>query len=262
MSHPDPDVLAAVALDEAVPEGVLEHVRTCARCAQQCAQLSEVLALTRSEVARSGPDRLGDAVQPPPSRVWAAVEAELGLEPAAGALAPALRALPPPVASSPDGGATAVPTPMPPRRRRLWAWTAAAAAVGLVLGGLGAGWWQRRTAAPLVLASTTLDPLPGWSASGRAAVEQTRDGSRVLVVQLAEDGTGETDPGALREVWLLTPDVTGLVSLGLLEGSTGTFAVPWGVDLAEYSVVDISAEPHDGNPAHSGMSVVRGSLRL
>ena len=33
-----------------------------------------------------------------------------------------------------------------------------------------------------------------------------------------------------------------------------------GVDLDEYSIVDISVEPIDGDPAHSGDSIVRGQL--
>jgi hypothetical protein len=36
--------------------------------------------------------------------------------------------------------------------------------------------------------------------------------------------------------------------------------IPESVDLARYSVVDISAEPVDGDPTHSGDSIVRGAL--
>ena len=32
------------------------------------------------------------------------------------------------------------------------------------------------------------------------------------------------------------------------------------VDLARFSVVDVSAEPLDGDPTHSGDSIVRGAL--
>jgi anti-sigma-K factor RskA len=61
-------------------------------------------------------------------------------------------------------------------------------------------------------------------------------------------------------VWLLDAAGKRLVSLGLLDGSTATFAVPPQVDLADYPVVDVSLEPADGDPAHSGDSVVRGTL--
>jgi hypothetical protein len=36
--------------------------------------------------------------------------------------------------------------------------------------------------------------------------------------------------------------------------------VPDGVDTAEFPVVDVSAEADDGDPAHSGDSIVRGTL--
>jgi len=39
------------------------------------------------------------------------------------------------------------------------------------------------------------------------------------------------------------------------------FPLPDDLDLAAYPVVDISEEPFDGNPGHSGDSIVRGVLR-
>jgi hypothetical protein len=36
--------------------------------------------------------------------------------------------------------------------------------------------------------------------------------------------------------------------------------VPADVDLRDYVLVDVSQEPLDGNPAHSGDSIVRGQL--
>ncbi|ANP71504.1 anti-sigma factor domain-containing protein [Cryobacterium arcticum] len=145
------------------------------------------------------------------------------------------------------------------RRRRRWLPLAAAAcAVGLV-GGIAAGaWWQAtRPPAPVpVIAEAQLDALPGWTASGSAAVEEDADGRRDVVVDLTE---GDATAG-LREVWLLTADATGLVSVGLLDGSSGRFSIPADLDLSQYPVVDVSAEPDDGNPAHSGDSIVRGTL--
>ena len=60
--------------------------------------------------------------------------------------------------------------------------------------------------------------------------------------------------------WYITADASALVSLGILEGSEGVFDVPDDVDLADYVLVDISQEPEDGDPAHSGDSIVRGEL--
>ena len=67
-------------------------------------------------------------------------------------------------------------------------------------------------------------------------------------------------PSDVREVWLIRSDASGLAGLGLY-GSSGRFAVPEGIDLDEFTLVDVSAEPVDGNPAHSGDSIVRGELR-
>jgi hypothetical protein len=68
------------------------------------------------------------------------------------------------------------------------------------------------------------------------------------------------DDGVAREVWLLTENVDGVISLGFLSGSEGQFVVPASVDLTKFSIVDISAEILDGDPAHSGDSIVRGAL--
>jgi hypothetical protein len=191
-----------------------------------------------------GRDAAGLTAPPPESRT-AAVQ-----DPAATARA--------------DGSPTAEPRPpapvvdLPARRRRTWLPVAAAAcAVGLVGGIAGGAWWQStRSPAEAVIAQAQLDALPGWTASGGASVQQSADGRREVVVDLE----GDTDANGLREVWLLTADASGLVSLGLLDGRTGRFSIPAGVDLAEFPVVDVSAEPADGNPAHSGDSIVRGTL--
>jgi hypothetical protein len=67
------------------------------------------------------------------------------------------------------------------------------------------------------------------------------------------------DPDAFFEVWLLAPDGTRLQSLGATDGR-GRYLVPAGIDPRQYPVVDVSREPPDGNPAHSGDSLVRGVL--
>lgn len=68
--------------------------------------------------------------------------------------------------------------------------------------------------------------------------------------------------GADYELWLLDlegDDLQDLVSLGLVN-EDGTFTVPEGIDLNEFSVVDVSVEPQDGDETHSGNSVLRGPL--
>ena len=61
------------------------------------------------------------------------------------------------------------------------------------------------------------------------------------------------------EVWLFGGEGK-MVSLGTLRDGSGSFTVPPGINPQEYRVVDISDEPPDGNPAHSGVSLVRGEF--
>lgn len=264
--HVDDETLALLALGEqqvATPDD-LDHVAGCARCAQELRSMQGVADLARE----SGPEP--QLVAPAPA-VWDRVAAELGLgERAHAAVRGELTAVPAttsgvtprvgpetPDAAASDDAPVASVTPLASRRRVRRAWLAVAAAAGLVVGGAGASaWWQTRTDRSTLLASAVLEPLPGWSESGTAQVRTAADGSRTLVVDL------DDAPGAdgFLEVWLLKPDVSGLVSLGTLDGTTGEFALPAGLDLAEFPVVDVSDEPLDGEPAHSGVSVVRGAL--
>jgi hypothetical protein len=69
------------------------------------------------------------------------------------------------------------------------------------------------------------------------------------------------DPGdGFLEVWLLDAKTGGMVSLGVLDGDRGSYAVPPGLDLAAYDQVDVSREPYDGDPAHSKVSLARGQV--
>lgn len=286
-SHVDDDLLALLALGE--PAGTtadLAHIEECERCTDELASLTDVVGLARS----GGADT---ALVAPAPQVWDRVAAELGLggdasrtsatAPAGPSDAPSLSAPSAPsvspVASAPSGvtpasgttpasgitpasGATpadgiAPVVPLDSRRPRAARWIAAAAAVGLVVGG-GATWWVANRPDPVtVIATAVLEPLPGWDASGSAVVETRSDGSRVLVVDVAQS---ESSEDGFREVWLLKPDVSGLVSLGTLAGTSGRFDLPAGLDLDQFSVVDVSEEQFDGDPAHSGDSIVRGPL--
>jgi len=61
-------------------------------------------------------------------------------------------------------------------------------------------------------------------------------------------------------VLLAGSDASELISLGILSGTSGTFTIPDGLDLGTFDLVDVSEEPFDGDPQHSGDSIVRGSL--
>ena len=63
------------------------------------------------------------------------------------------------------------------------------------------------------------------------------------------------------EVWLLAPDASSMVSVGMLDATEGgTFPLPAGIDLKSFPVVDVSLEHYDGDVTHSSDSILRGSL--
>ena len=88
-----------------------------------------------------------------------------------------------------------------------------------------------------------------------ARVVETQDGQRTLEVRVDKN-----EARGYQEVWLIAPDLSRLVSLGVMTSESGTFSVPAGLDLGEYPIVDVSDEPVDGDPAHSSVSIVRGTL--
>ncbi len=89
---------------------------------------------------------------------------------------------------------------------------------------------------------------------GTAELVAAASGQQVRVSAPALPPTGND-----YEVWLFGNDGR-MVSLGTLNGGAGTFTVPNGISTKEYRVVDVSDEAPDGNPAHSGISLVRGSF--
>ncbi|WP_435822725.1 anti-sigma factor [Micromonospora arborensis] len=63
------------------------------------------------------------------------------------------------------------------------------------------------------------------------------------------------------EVWLINPTTMKMLSVGTLGGGPDALLpLPPNVDLQSYSVVDVSAEQYDNKPAHSGDSLLRGTL--
>ncbi|WP_371419123.1 anti-sigma factor domain-containing protein [Pseudarthrobacter sp. NamE5] len=93
------------------------------------------------------------------------------------------------------------------------------------------------------------------AAAGSARVVEAADGSRSLEVRLSQD-----EVQGYQEVWLIAPDLSRLVSLGVVNSETETFELPAGLQLPEYPIVDVSDEPIDGNPAHSSVSIARGTF--
>lgn len=226
MPHSEPEELAQVALGQDPSPATLEHLDACVLCREELAVLTDVVDGVRVPAP----------LQPPPERVWERIEAEIEAE---RAVAPA-------------------PIALESRRRRrlpLLLVGAAAAGAAVVLG-VQAILPDGGGAPPATeLASATLDPLPGWATAGSAVLQNGPDG-RVLTVELP----GDEPVDGYREVWLISTDLSRLVSLGVLTGDSGSFDLPDGVDVTDFALVDVSDEPVNGDPAHSGASIARGEL--
>lgn len=244
--HGQPDDLALLALGEH-PDGVDEaHLAGCAQCQAEVDQLRAVIATARTVT----PD---DLPQDPPAGVWDAIVSELGLDPTASSAEP-----------GPAHDATAPVIPLARARRRTLLFAAAAAVAGLVVGsavtGVVVSGDGDSSPGGTIVASTRLAALPDHQGTGDAEVLGIGTG-RVLEL----DVSGLTPGRGFFEVWLLGDGGKRLVALGVIDpaqGPTARFPLPGDLDLAQYPIVDVSLEPADGNPAHSGDSIVRGTLDI
>lgn len=245
--HLDPEIAALTALGEPMTDArVSGHVESCESCRLEIEALRSTVSLARSTVGEH------ELTEPPP-HVWQSIRDELGLAPGVA-----------PRRSSDDEVSVAEPVRLDEVRarragiRRFIAPVLASAAAAALVTAAVLSWSAGAPRDPgVTVASAQLDALPDWAgAAGQATVAERADGERVIRVAL----DAVVDDGLVREVWLLTESVDGLISLGLLDGPTGEFVIPASVDLTRFSVVDISAEPVDGDPTHSGNSIVRGAL--
>ncbi|SER02744.1 anti-sigma factor domain-containing protein [Microlunatus flavus] len=272
MAHPAPDLLALIALGEDADQVSLDHVATCRACTDEVHTLQQVAAVGRT----LGP---ADRLVAPHPRVWQRIASDVNdgrVIPLPGAVllreqpvVPPAEPDPVPFGGLPDGPrdgaarpADAAAAPRSPRSRPRWFVPALAAAAALVVG-LGGGFALKGALdpAPDVVGATQLNALPSWSgANGTATVEEA-DGQRTLVVTM-EMPAGRTVDGRL-DVWMSDSRASDMLLMGSLNGLSGRFAVPAGVDLAAHPIVDVSLEPQDDpDPAHSDVSVVRGRLKL
>jgi anti-sigma-K factor RskA len=242
MTHLDPDRLADRALGDDDPLTAAEekHLDGCAECRDELAQLSRIAELSR---------RPEELAQVPADAIWRSIQSQL----ASPAPAPARTEVAAEAAPSPP------PLSEPPRRtprRRSWLLAAVAAVVGLIIG-VGVTTVAIRDRVE-VTSSIALEALPGQAGHGRA--ELVRDQGRPeLRVQIDAPLT----PDRYREVWLINTDGQRMYPLGVLPND-GRASYPLPPALAEqlqgFTIVDVSIEPYDGNPAHSRESQVRGTL--
>ena len=278
MKHLDAELLSLLALGE--PAGTradAEHLAACGEC-------SGTLAALERTVRAATVDPAEVELATPGPHNWAAIHQALGLSPdqaqdplsrrppggsattTAGSAGRSTSKGPALLGPPARGGRTGPPRTGAPARR----WVAVAAAAAGIVVGAAAVWAAygllgrgpeaepspTQTAPQAVLlAEAPLEPLKPYTASGTAMVEQLPNGTRQLVVRLANG-----QASGFREVWVIAPDLSKLISLGVLDGDPGVFALPEGLNLAEYPIVDVSNEPFDGNPGHSSDSMARGEL--
>ncbi|GAA3351978.1 hypothetical protein GCM10020358_84000 [Amorphoplanes nipponensis] len=230
MQHLDPDRLVLFALSEEAPDtDESVHLAECPGCRTEIDELRHVAEL--------GSETQGlRALPPPPERVWAGIEAAV--------TAPVRR--------------------LPQRRERRWTLPVLAAAAAAVLAIAGTVTVQRftdRPAPPAVTAKASLARLGGAPVAAGGAAEVIGGNRLRLDVRNLPLTTG------YYEVWLIDPDDTtrmmamGNLSSAALSGAADVvLPLPPGADLNRYRLVDVSAEAYDGDAAHSGKSLLRGTL--
>lgn len=260
-AHPSQEQLDAAAVGDAVPEDVIAHLSTCARCRR------DVDALTRVVAALAEPIVLED----PPEDLWERIRRELEETPADDAPTqdPSARSEPRDRrGSAPERSHSAVPhDELDGRRgRRRWRVTAVAAAAGIVLGAGGAAMIGGMFGEPEELEPSA--PPPVAMVGEAVLVPATQDDVQGTARMVVSDADGEQlvvsvsdlPADGYYEVWLRDEAASRLISLGTVSSTTTTLPVPPGVDLSRFPIVDVSQERFDGDPSHSGVTVAAGPM--
>lgn len=254
--HVPPDDLAALAIDPENTDGDARvHVDWCVRCQREVETLRRVTERAR----RAAPS---EASLPPPEDVWDRVVRELS---ESGDLAP------PAAYEASEWSGRAQRTDGSERSERAETtrsparWQGFALAAALVVVAILAAAVLLPLTGPAdegtVVAMADLQPLPDvqdLEAVEPADATLVRDGDE-QTLRIEDLQLPETD--GFYELWLLTEDGDQLVSLGPISEATRE-QIPQSVDATRFSIVDISVEPTDGDPSHSGASVLRGALDL
>lgn len=187
-------------------------------------------------------------LEAPPTDLWSRIESTLAVTPddqTATETAPVLSGLHP-VQTPPIPARANRPTIKNPAPLLI----AAALVIVVAIGGFILA---NRDASPDVLASAELEALTEVDPGQAELIGANGD----MQLRLT---TGDFDLGeSFAEVWLINTDVTALISLGPLR-SDGVYELPTGLNPEDFPIVDVSFEPFDGDPTHSGDSVLRGQF--
>lgn len=203
-------------------------------------------------LAREGRADAGSPLIAPPDHLWDRISAAIA-EPAIATEREV--SVVNDVADPPAPSSTANVASLPVRRGSARWLVAAAAAIGLVVGVTGTLLAQRDPSVnEVVVERATLKPL---QTQGSGSAQLVRRGPATELDVDVQDLPSVR--AGFYEVWLIDSKVERLVSLGPLRPD-GHYEVPAGVDATQYPIVDISHEDLDGNPKHSGDSLLRGTL--
>ena len=294
MEHLDPDRIVLLALNERtgpgeqhdpralsdLDESSRAHLQDCLLCRRELAGLTRTVDLARSagDLGPAGPAVL-------PASIWTGIAAELGIGAETGRTQPlpstdrsdvpaqrtasvATPSFGRDALSDLDASSRTLDREQPPARsrpapRRATGWrrgllvaaVVAAAAVGTVAGIQIGQRTDDRAAA--VEYSAELKPMPSGPADAHATATVIKaDGSQTLQVSARQLPLRQ----GYYEVWLYNPTADKMVAVGTLGAAgDGVFTLASTIDLRSYSVVDVSAQDFDGNPAHKD-SMLQGPL--
>lgn len=246
--HLDDELLAQWALDgRPADAAAADHLQLCDRCRTSLAELQSVVAISNEL----------PMLEQPEDSVWQRIVDEVGADGATHDLTA------PESAEGADRSRADETRLGSGARPRFRGPTLALAACIAALLGVGAGivgtlliTRDDKPDQPVAEVAVKLAPLAGKTGDGNADLIRESTGTRLKV-----DASGLVTTSGYYEVWLINVDGKRMVSLGVLNPTTGgTFQVPADLTAQGYRIVDVSLEPDDGNPVHSLNSIIRGTL--
>lgn len=121
--------------------------------------------------------------------------------------------------------------------------------------------------ASLAIGNIGGEPVTTFAAEiTNADLPEPFDGTATATLEVDEDPMlvldfdTELPAGETIQVWILSVDESEIIHVGTLEPGNTTWDWPAGFPPTMYPHVDVSIEPDDGDPAHSGRSILRGEL--
>ena len=149
-----------------------------------------------------------------------------------------------------------------PRRWALRPLVAVASAVALLIVGVAVGALiddgSPAEPSPSPAAEIRLEPVDPGDPEASGTVEIAGASGEGLTLRVA--GLEPVEEGRFYELWLLGEggELVSLGSFAVDRAGAATLDLPLPVDADRFQYFDVSLEPGDGDPAHSGASILRG----